>query len=127
MPRHTLGKQERLKSRKKIEQLFAEGKKLRKYPLAIVYLTEDLQDYKFSTQFTPSVPHRSFKRAVDRNLLKRRIREAYRKNNTALKEHCTEKNVLLSLMVIYQDKTIQDYHTIEASMKHIIDELTRKI
>jgi len=126
MPRHTLGKQERLKSRKKIEELFATGKKLRKYPLAIVYQTEALQS-KFSTQFTPSVPHRNFKRAVDRNLLKRRMREAYRKNNSSLKEHCLDKNVLLSLMVIYQDKAIQDYHAIESSMISIIDELIRKI
>jgi len=126
VPRHTLGKEERLKSRKKIDQLFAQGKKLRKYPLATVYLTDPLTS-KFSTQFTPSVPHKNFKRAVDRNLLKRRMREAFRKNNTSLKEHCSEKNVLLSLMVIYQDKSIQDYQTIESSMISIINELIQNI
>jgi len=126
MPKHTLGKEERLKSRKKIEQLFLSGKKLRKYPLALVFITEELTS-SFSTQFTVSVPHKNFKRAVDRNLLKRRMREAYRKNNSALKEHCLDKNVLLSLMVIYQDKSIQDYHSIESSMLILLDELVQKI
>jgi len=126
MPKYTLGKEERLKSRKKIEQLFVQGKKLRKFPISTVYITERLEG-KFSTQFTVSVPHRNFKRAVDRNLLKRRMREAFRKNNLNLKKHCLEKNVLLSLMVIYQDTSIQNYQAIESSMIHIIDELVSKI
>ena len=61
-----------------------------------------------------SVPKRIFKRAVDRNKLKRRIREAYRKNKTALYEELNSKKVLL--MVIYTSKKMEEYNEIEKRM-----------
>ncbi|NCT10082.1 MAG: ribonuclease P protein component [Flavobacteriia bacterium] len=73
----TLGKLERLKSRKLIEKLFAEGKSVKKFPLRMVFL-QTSHTSTFPMQAGFSVPKRNFKRAVDRNRLKRLLRETYR-------------------------------------------------
>lgn len=74
MPQRTLHKGQRLKSEISIQALFSKGKSFVAYPLRICYAPSgDAQ-----TKIMVSVPKRLFKRAVKRNLLKRRIREAYR-------------------------------------------------
>jgi ribonuclease P protein component len=73
----TLGKQERLKSRKLIEQLFTEGKSVKNFPLRMVF-KQIPHTSKFPIQAAFSVPKRNFKKAVDRNRLKRLLRETYR-------------------------------------------------
>lgn len=75
--KYTLGKEERLKSRKLIGKLFEEGDSLKKFPLRLVYLqTKHKGNFPIQTSF--SVPKRNFKKAVDRNRIKRLLREAYR-------------------------------------------------
>ena len=73
----TLGKQERLKSRKLIGRLYEEGEIVKVYPFRMVYLQTE-HTSKFPTQVGVSVPKRNFKRAVDRNRIKRLMRETYR-------------------------------------------------
>tara|TARA_R110002072_G_scaffold96968_6_gene213091 strand:+ start:8525 stop:8917 length:393 start_codon:yes stop_codon:yes gene_type:complete len=75
--KHTLGKQERLKSRKMIGKLFEEGASIKKFPFRLVYL-KTTHTSKFPVQASFSVPKRNFKKAVDRNRVKRLLREAYR-------------------------------------------------
>ncbi|MEN8856683.1 MAG: ribonuclease P protein component [Flavobacteriaceae bacterium] len=75
--KRTLGKQERLKSRKLIGKLFEEGTSIKIFPLRMVYLKSDPTS-KFPIQASFSVPKRNFKKAVDRNQVKRLLREAYR-------------------------------------------------
>ena len=73
----TLGKAERLKNKKLIERLFKEGSSLKVYPFKLVYLkTSHTSDFPVQAAF--SVPKRRFKRAVDRNRIKRLLKEAYR-------------------------------------------------
>jgi len=75
--KHTFGKQEKLKSRKLIGKLFEEGKSVKKFPIRLIYLqTEHTSDFPMQASF--SVPKRNFKKAVDRNRIKRLLREAYR-------------------------------------------------
>lgn len=73
----TLGKAERLKSRKLIGKLFEEGSSLKAYPFKLVYL-KTTHTSEFSVQAAFSVPKRRFKKAVDRNRIKRLLKEAYR-------------------------------------------------
>ncbi|WP_445749080.1 ribonuclease P protein component [Polaribacter sp.] len=73
----TLGKQERLKSRKLIEKLFTDGKSVKNFPLRMVFLQVQ-HTSTFPIQAAFSVPKRNFKRAVDRNRIKRLLRETYR-------------------------------------------------
>lgn len=81
--RFTFGKPEKLKSRKLIGKLFEDGKSVKKFPVRLVYLqTEHTSDFPIQAAF--SVPKRNFKRAVDRNRIKRLLREAYRHEKGSL-------------------------------------------
>ena len=75
--KYTLGKEERLKSRKLIEKLYKEGNSVKAFPLRIFFLqTKHTSNYPAQAGF--SVPKRNFKLAVDRNRIKRLMRECYR-------------------------------------------------
>lgn len=71
----TLSKCEILRSKKDIDTLFMKGRSLSQFPLRMCYLQTDREE---GIHILVSVPKRYFKRAVKRNLLKRRIREAFR-------------------------------------------------
>ena len=68
-------------------------------------------------QMGVSVGKRHFKRAVDRNLLKRRIREAYRKQKHELKEILTASGISMDLFFVYSNARISDYAEIESAMQ----------
>jgi ribonuclease P protein component len=75
--RNTLGKQERLKSKKLIEKLYAEGDSVKNFPLRMMYV-QTAHTSEFPCQVGVSVAKRNYKLAVDRNRLKRLMRETYR-------------------------------------------------
>ena len=114
---YTLGKKERLKSRKQIEQLFSEGKSFAVNPLRVYYLLAptniDLPTPKilepFAIQFAVGVSSKNFKRAVDRNRVKRLIREAYRLQKNILQEKLKEKNLSMKVFFIFTGKELPEY------------------
>lgn len=110
----TLGKDKRLKSRKSIEALFTSGKTFKKYPLRIVYTSSesDLPEIKVGV----SVSKKKFKKAVDRNLIKRRMREAYRINQFKL--NSAQK---INLMFIYTSDQILSFDQIEQATITLLD------
>lgn len=113
---NSFGKEEKLKSRKRIEQLFSEGKSVKAYPVIAVFLLNE--DSVIHSQVGFSVSKKRFKKAVDRNLVKRRMREAYRLNKEILSESGT-----VSMMFIYVGKTIPEYAEVEKSVVKALKKL----
>lgn len=110
-------KTQRLTSKKLIEQLFEQGKAVNLNPLRLIFLQNPTQE-KTATQALFTVPARNFKRAVDRNLLKRRMREAYRLNKSQL-----PPNPKWLLAYIYVAKEILPYPLIEQKMVEALKRL----
>ena len=123
---NTLKRNERLKSEKSISELFENGVSLFIYPVRIVYQLRSVPvDSQLKIGF--SVSKKSFKRAVDRNLLKRRMREAFRLNKQQLLQACSPEKRGIDVMFLYQGKGIEDYQTICDSMQSLLQKLSLKI
>ncbi|MCK5136875.1 MAG: ribonuclease P protein component [Bacteroidales bacterium] len=125
MPDFALKKGERLSSRKTISTLFQEGKVIKAYPLRILYCHAEQGQYPASV--TISVPKRLFKRAVDRNLLKRRIREAYRLNKPVFYSGLMTMDQQVFLVIQYQHREIVDYQTIQTGLHQALEKLLRQL
>jgi ribonuclease P protein component len=118
----TLGKEERLKSRKLIERLYTEGKVVKKFPLRMVYLqTEHTSNYP--AQVGVSVPKRLFKKAVDRNRIKRLLRESYRLNKEIVYSEVDKPYVF---MISYLAKEEWKYVDVERKMKKLLQLFVEK-
>ncbi|MEQ1797541.1 MAG: ribonuclease P protein component [Lacibacter sp.] len=125
--RYTLGKNERLKSRKQIEQLFKEGKTFSVSPLRVYYSFDiDLkkEDTTSVLQFGVGVSTRNFKKAVDRNRIKRLLREAYRLQKNELKDKVTEKKIQLNLFIIYTGRELPAYNLIFEKVTVVLQKVT---
>ncbi|MCB0524599.1 MAG: ribonuclease P protein component [Saprospiraceae bacterium] len=104
----TFSKAERLKSRKTIAALFRSGNSFVAYPLRVVWSVSELGEPGFATVVI-SVPKRNFKTAVQRNRLKRQIREAYRLNKHLFYEHLSSQGKHVSMMISYIAKEPESY------------------
>ena len=118
----TLGKNERLKSRKSIEQLFKEGKKINLSPYLIYFITTPITGgpTKFHIQFGVGVATRNFKKAVDRNRIKRVTKEVYRLQKIALQEKLQAKNIQLNLFFIYTARELPIYNEVYKKIEVIL-------
>ncbi len=76
--RYTLGIEEKLKSKKLMEHLFAKGNRVKSFPLQLIYLAIN-HNAAFPIKVSFSVPKKTIKLAVNRNKIKRLMREVYRK------------------------------------------------
>src|SRR5687768_12501371 len=83
MGKLTFGKVERLKKEKSIQELFEKGSSFYLFPFKVFFLVNADQQHP-THQLLFSVSKKNFKRAVDRNLIKRRMREAYRLQKSTL-------------------------------------------
>jgi ribonuclease P protein component len=120
--RETFHKSERLCSRKTITSLFENGN-IFYSPLFKVVWSHSQNNLPFPAQVIFSVSKRGFRLAVTRNLVKRRMKEAYRKNKWLLYEHLIAENIQLVFVVIMRGNTVPDYLSIEKSIREMINKL----
>lgn len=118
----TLKKDERLKRRKIIEQLFSEGKSVAVFPIRVQYRLYE-KELATPLQAGFSASSRNFKKAVDRNRIKRLMREAYRLQKIPLQEALHANNRQLGLFFIYTGKELPDYKTVSDRIAVILKKL----
>ena len=119
--RFTLGKNERLKRRKIIEQLFNKGKNINAFPFRAHYMPGSVQAEALQAGFTVSSRH--FKRAADRNRIKRLMREAWRLQKNNLKNKLSISQKQLAVFVIYTGKDLPAWETVNEKIAVILNKL----
>ena len=132
-PRHTLGKAEKLKSRKLIQQLFTTGKAFTAYPVKVVYLVQPAAEPiaplqpPVPVQIGVSVSTRHFKHAADRNRIKRLLREAYRQQKHELLNTARNNDLQLSVFFLYLDKELPTYDALYDKMRYCLKRLRKSV
>ena len=124
---YTFKKEERLCNKRLLEQLFHKGSSFLCYPFRVSWLAAN-EPLPAAVQVVFPVAKKRYKRAVDRNLIRRRIREAYRLHkNICLYEAliASDKKLLLSLS--YIGKQIEPYEMIEQKMLRMLKQLCEKV
>lgn len=122
MAQFTFKKEERLTNKKKIDALFESGKSANTPSFKLVW--DETTDSNYPVQVLISVPKKIFSSAVTRNRIKRRIREAYRKNKHSLYEILSNKHLSITLALIYIAKEELPYSDIEKKLLVSLQKLT---
>jgi ribonuclease P protein component len=124
----TFNKEERLKSRKVIQALFnRQGESFGQYPLRLVWMPMEERRSAYAVQFGLSVPKRRFKKAVERNAIRRKMREAYRLNKHRIYSELEGQEQQYAFMVLYSGSEILTYPEIEKAMQLMIRRFIKKV
>lgn len=127
----TLGRNERLKSRKQIEQLFKEGKTFNTFPFRIFYTQTPVSlinnQSLTNLQFGAAVSTKNFKRATDRNRIKRLTREAWRIQKKELEVLLKTSDKQLNVFFIYTAKELPEYNFVYEKAGFVISKLIKII
>lgn len=117
-------KNERLKSRKLVDEVFTTGKSISVTPIRVFYITKaKALNAEPIVKAGITVSSKNFKKAVDRNRIKRLLRETYRRNKQLLINVSEQKKIDFSLFFLFTGKALPTYETTEKSMKIIIKKL----
>lgn len=119
----TYSKKEKLKSKKLIDKMFSEGQSVSSFPLRLVYLPTAFED-DITTKTGVSVSKRNFKTAVDRNHIKRLMRESYRLNKTNYFNNVSSQ---YALMILYIGKDKPTFIQIETKMNQLFEKFLNKV
>ncbi|MCJ0743606.1 ribonuclease P protein component [Pedobacter montanisoli] len=124
---NTFKKEERLCSKKSLDLLFKKGSSFLFYPFRITYLPVS-QSHSFPVQIVINVAKKRYKHAVDRNLIKRRTKEAYRKQKQEfLYNYLNTPQTVLLLSVQYVGKEIYSYPVFEKKMNGMLKKLIQNM
>ncbi len=128
---YTLGKEERICSKKLIEKLFKGGrsKSMVAYPLRVVYAQKaDDEGENVPAQMLVSVSKRHFKHAVDRNRVKRQVREAYRKHKHTVTQALEVKGGgHLMMAFVWQDNALHDTAEVERKVQNLLTRIAERL
>lgn len=120
------GKSYKLCSQKLISEIFEKKKSIRCYPFVVHYALIELPE-AIPFQVTISAPKRTFKKAHDRNRIKRVMREAIRKNKLNLEPYLIENRLQVALFMVYTAKEELDHNTLDKKTKQLFKQLIDEI
>lgn len=126
LQRQTFRKNERLCSRKIIQDLALKGKNIHINPIRLLWIPSIL-NVSIPAQAAFTVPKRNFKDAVDRNRIKRRMREAYRKNKSSLYSLISNNKNQYALLFVFTGKESITYFETEEKIKIILHRFAEDI
>jgi len=118
-----LSANERLKSRKIIQRLFKEGKSFSHFPFRVIYTGIENPETGLQAGFTVSA--RNFKKAVERNRIKRLMRESYRLQKNQLKDFLHENHKSLAVFLVFTGNEMPEYHFVFEKMKTALEKLEK--
>ena len=117
-------KHDRLKSSLAIEALYRENQRIVSYPLKCYYSFSERKETESPVRVAFTVPKKSFKKAVERNKIKRRMREAYRLNfQKILEKYISQNDKQLKLFFIFIGKKMVEYKDIETNLIAILQKI----
>mgnify|MGYP000848807973 FL=1 len=122
--RYTFTKSERLKNEKEITKLFSEGASISVFPLKLIYMESSFPEHNL-IKIAVTASKRNFKKAVDRNRLKRMMRELYRLNKHAIYSSLDNKKYVMMLM--YVGKKEEKMELLQTHMEQLIEKLGEKL
>ncbi len=108
-----LRKKEIVRKNSEINLLFKNGSSFKQFPIVTYYFFNKNEDSNTLVKVLISIPKKHIKKAVSRNLLKRRIKEAYRQNKSEITEFCINNDINLNIGFIYCNNNVDDYVIIE--------------
>mgnify|MGYP000931396696 CR=1 FL=1 len=121
--KHTYSKIEKLKSQALIEKLFVEGKAIKAFPLRLIFLITEF-DESIKAKCGVSVGKKNFKNAVDRNKVKRLMRETYRLNKNTYFNNITTQ---YALMILYIGNEKPSFEQLNKSMKKLLERFVEEV
>ena len=126
----TYQKKDKLKSRKQMQFLFSKGTAITMHPIRLLYTIEKEEAGIFSNgllQAGVGAPSRQFRKAVQRNKVKRLLREGYRLEKPNFTNSISITNTRLNLFFLYVDANVQTQQQIQATIKLLLQKLADKL
>ena len=129
----TYQKSDKLKSRKQTQHLFSTGQAINVFPIRLIYTIEPIESTAANLSLTSilqagvGAPSRTFRKAVQRNRVKRLLREAYRLEKPNFLSQAALENKRVNLFFLYTDVLVLTQAAIQGKVKEALSLLVTKL